>query len=204
MTQFFNKFLIEKFIFYGLHLASFQSFLNPNLKAYLCGVRKKMNLFDLKKIFFSLRLSFSFLSKIQICGKKILFVGCPLTVEKDFSSLCTKHGHFYLTSWTHGFLKRLKKSSLCEKNSFPSVIVVFSTSDYSDLIEEAAFYDIPIVAFLKGSDSTSKIDYPVFGNYNSPRGGIFFLNIFHQLFLLDTLKTLPLKKNKKKLKKKNK
>lgn len=189
MQKIFNKFLIEKFVFFGLHLASFQTYFDSSLRPYVCGARKKMIFFDLKKIFLSLRIAFHFLTKVNLSGKKILFVGCPSVIEKEFSLLCCKHGHFYLGSWTQGFLKKLKKSSLREPNGFPAVIVVFSPSCFQQVIEETSYYDIPIIAFVKGNDCPMKIDYPIYGNFTSPKGGQFLVNLFQQFFLVSKLKS---------------
>jgi small subunit ribosomal protein S2 len=190
--KWYNKFLYEKFISYGLHLGCLNFFWNSKLKAYFLGSRKNFLIFDLGKILYSFRSAFMFLAKIHLSGKKILFVGFPKGNEKEFSNLCKQHGHYVLDNWPHGFFQKIKKSRFTDPKLKPAVLFVFSPLSNSLAILEANRYDIPVLAFINANESIEGVDFPIFANLNSIKGGLFSFNLFKQLFLLKTPKNLPL------------
>lgn len=190
--KWYNKFLYAKFISYGLHLGCLKFFWNSKLKAYFLGSRKNFLIFDLGKILHSFRSAFMFLTKIHLSGKKILFVGFPKGNEKEFSNLCKQHGHYVLDNWPHGFFQKIKKSRFTDPKLKPVVLFVFSPLSNSLAILEANRYDIPVLAFINANESIEGVDFPIFANLNSIKGGLFSFNIFKQLFSLKIPKNLPL------------
>lgn len=189
--KWYNKFLYEKFISYGLHFGCLNFFWNSKLKAYFLGSRKNFLIFDLNKILHSFRSAFMFLAKMHLSGKKILFIGFPKGHEKEFFSLCKQHGHYVFDNWPHGFFQKIKKSRFSDTKLKPAVLFVFSPLSNSLAIQEANRYDIPVLAFINANESIEGIDFPIFGNLNSIKGGLFSFNLFKQLFSLKTPENLP-------------
>lgn len=206
----YTKFLYEKFISYGLHFGCSKFLWNPRLEAYLLGVRKGFLLFDLNKTLLTFRSALLFLSKVHSSGKKILFVGFPKGKVKEFSNLCKHHGHYCFESWSNGFFQYIKKSSFSDGQTKPVVLFLFSPSLDFLVIKEANRYEIPVIAFVNADESFEGIDFPIFVNINSPKGGLFSFNLFKQVFsvkksLFSSSDPLPWKfrftKGKKSLKK---
>lgn len=181
-----SKFILEKFLSYGLHVGGLKFFWKPEIKPYLLAFRQNFCIFDLNLTLIFLRRALKFLSKTILKGKTIVFIGGPKGVEKEFSLLCKRHGHLHIDPWVDG-------SFTNKENSFsfpsqPALFFIFDLSFHEGSIKEILSLDIPIMAFVNSSDHIRNIDYPIPANINSWKGGLFSYNLFRYLFLEDLVK----------------
>ena len=189
-----TKFLISKFVSYGLHLGSIKSFWNPKTKVFLTGIRNNFCIFDLNLTFLYMRRAVKVLCQIIFAKKKILFVGSPQGVEKEFFSLCLKYNQYYVDKWRYGLVTNFHKISSTKSKEFPvmeekpALLVIFDLSKNSIGKDEFFRLDIPIMAFPNSHDNFSGIDYPVPCNIKTWKGGLFLLNFFYHLFSLNDKK----------------
>lgn len=181
-------FFINKYITYGLHLGVSQTFWKPQIKPFLKGFRNSFCILNPELSVLYFRRSIKFLVKILLLKKKILFIGTPLGLEREFVSLCSRHNHYVLDKDINGFFTNYYnslKSVNCNKLKFvdyPSLIFVFSISKNSLLVEEAVKLDIPLMACLSSDDTLPNIDYPLPANVKSIKGSFFIYNLlFHLL-----------------------
>jgi small subunit ribosomal protein S2 len=180
-----NKLLFDKFVFYGLHLGGLKSFWNPKMKPYIVSFRNNFCILNLSLTHRNMKQSFSYLSKIILSNKKILFVGSPKGLEKKFSHLCQRYGHYSLDVYTDGFFSNFQSNKVLDTTSFkssPSLIFFFDASMKEKVKKEILNLNIPIMAFVNSEDDISGIDYPIPANINSWKGGIFVFNLFYHLF----------------------
>lgn len=189
-----TKFLINKFVSYGLHLGSIKSFWNPKTKVFLTGVRNNFCIFNLNLTSLYLRRAVKLLCQVIFAKKKILFVGSPQGVEKEFFSLCLKYDHFFVEKWKYGSitnfnqLSSVKTKGLSVINEKPALLVIFDLSKNSIGKEEVFRLDIPIIAFPNTDENFEGIDYPIPCNVKTWKGGLFLLNLFHHLLSLNDKK----------------
>jgi ribosomal protein S2 len=181
-----NKFLLNKFIQYGLHVGGLQSFWNPKIKAYMSGFRNNFCILDPCLTHRGLRQGLKLLSKVVVSNKKVLFIGSPVGLEKRFLMLCKKHGHYYLDNYTDGFFtnftnedKKLLQINLLEER--PSLIFFFDISKNEKVKNDVLSLNIPILAFIGSSDDIGGVDYPIPANVNSWKGGLFIYNILYHI-----------------------
>lgn len=180
-----DKFLSNKFIFYGLHLGGLKSFWNPQMKPYVVGFRNNFCILDLSLTHRNFKQAFRYLLKIILSDKKILFVGAPKGLEKEFTSLCQKYGHYYLNVYSDGFFSNYKST---DSQSFaffetpPSLIFFFDVSTKERAKKEILNLNIPIMAFVNSEDNLADIDYTIPANINSWRGNLFVYNLFYHIF----------------------
>lgn len=180
-----NKLLFDKFIFYGLHLGGLKSFWNPQMKPYVVGFRNNFCVLNLSLTHRNLRQGFRYLLKILLSKKKILFVGAPKGLEKNFSNLCQRYGHHYINNYTDGLFSNFQSNKVLSITSFensPSLIFFFDASIKEKAKKEILNFNIPIMAFVNSEDDITGIDYPIPANVNSWKGGIFVYNLFYHLF----------------------
>lgn len=189
-----TKFLLNKLISYGLHLGSIKSFWNPKSKVFLTGIRNNFCIFNLNLTYLYLRRSVKLLCQIIFSKKKILFVGSPQGVEKEFFSLCQTYNHYYVDKWEYGLITNFNQLSLSKSKEYPlieekpSLLVIFDLSKNSISKEEVFHLDIPILAFPNSHENFEGIDYPIPCNVKTWKGGLFLLNFFHHLFTLNDKK----------------
>jgi len=127
----FNKILFNKLIFYGLHLGGLKSFWNPSMKPYIASFRNDFCILDLSLTQRCIREGFRFLLKIVISNKKIIFIGGPKGLERNFSILCQRHGHLYIDSYTDGLFSNYSSQSILDEVNVertPSLIFFFDAS----------------------------------------------------------------------------
>lgn len=185
-----NRLSVEKFLSYNLHSGTSRMNWDVSSKPFLQGIRHKFCVFQLSETHVFLRQSLKFLKKILFQKKKILFVGAPKGMEKEFALLCTKNQHYWIESWPYGFftnsegVSSLKDSLSMLINEKPSLIFVFDLSLNQKVKEEALNLDIPFMAFVNTDESFYSIDYPIPANIKSWKGGLFVYNIFFHLFHL--------------------
>lgn len=195
------QFVTQKFLFYGLHLGSLKLKWNPKFKPFLTAFRHKLCLINLDYTLYFLKHAVKILLKTIVADKKILFIGSPVGIEKEFSTLCKKNNHYFLERGLYGFFSDYKKkyyvgSGLSSKIvESPALIVLFDPLPNYMAVEELKFLDIPLVAFISSDEDYSLIDYPVPANIKTQKGGLFVYNLFYHLFMIKTLK-----KRRKKIK----
>lgn len=178
---------MRKFLFYNLHCGSPKLTMNLTAKPHLIGVRNGFCILDLKETRLYLRYSLSFLKRLLTSKKKILFLGGPLGLEKEFGSMCLKKKHPWIENWSYGLLTNLgqfsgDKSFL--KFGQPSLIFIFDLSQSEEAWKEAVRLDIPIMAFVNTDENVETVDYPIPANVKSLMGGRFVYNFFFYLFQL--------------------
>lgn len=199
-----NRFVLQKFIFFGLHLGSLKSLWNPQSKPFLQAFRNGFCILNPSLTFLYLRRVLKVLVRTHMSKKKILFVGGPVGLEREFSLLCKRNGHYFLGEVTDGFFSNYKNdaSSSFSGSSVrierPALIFLFDSSLNSVLFEEIKTLDIPFVSFVSTEDDYSLIDYPIPANIKSKKGALFVYNLFHHIFMMKQLKFV---KKKRKLKK---
>lgn len=195
-----NRFILEKFIQYGLHIGSLKSIWNPNFKPFLKGIRNNFCILNPSLTLLYLRRSLKILLKTHLSNKKILFIGAPVGLEKAFSLLCAKHKHYFLETVPYGFFTNYKnkiypgftKPVIIDER--PHLIFIFDPSLNSYVFNEIKALDVPVVAFVSSEDDYTRIDYPIPANVRSQKGGLFAYNLFYYLFLNKDLKVLNKKK----------
>lgn len=179
-----NKFLLNKFMHYGLHIGSAKHLFNPRAKVYLIGFRNNFGILDLRLTHFSMRRVLKLLYKVVIADKKILFVGGPTGLEKNFSTLCEKCGHYYLDDLTDGFFTNFgnANSDMLDIER-PSLIFFFDTLKYQKVKKYILTLNIPVLAFITTNDNLDGVDYPIPANVHSWKGSVFIYNVFFYLLL---------------------
>nr|AML60781.1 30S ribosomal protein S2 [Monodopsis sp. MarTras21] len=185
-----NQFVTQKFVYYGLHLGSIKLKWNPEFKPFLTSFRNKFCLINLNFTLYYLKRTLKVLLKVVMARKKILFVGSPVGLEKEFARLCLRNKHYFLDRGLYGFFSDYKKKyyqqgKLIEQS--PALIVLFEPLENSMVLDEIKSLDIPIIAFINSDDDYSLIDYFIPANVKSQKGGLFVYNLFHHLFLIESL-----------------
>ena len=183
-----NKFFLDKFINYGLHIGSLKTLWNPTMNPYLSSFRNDFCIVNPYLTFIYLRRAVKFLIRIIKNKKKILFIGAPITLEKEFFLLSLNHNHFFIEKIFYGFFtniqknKDIKTKSFIKKNKLPDLIVIFNLSENSNAIKEISKLDIPTMAFVNSDEIIATIDYPIPANIKSQKGDLFVYNMFYHLF----------------------
>lgn len=201
-----NKFVTQKFLSYGLHLGSLKLKWNPEYKPFLASFRHKLCLINLDYTLCFLKPALKFLCKTIISNKRILFIGSPLGLEKEFASLCKKNNHYFIERALYGFFSDYKKKYYLESRLSskivkpPAIIVIFDPLSNYMALDELKFLDIPIIAFVNSDEDFSLVDYPVPANIRSQKGGLFVYNLFHHLFLIKNRERMYKVKNLKQYK----
>lgn len=187
-----NKFLLNKFMEYGLHIAGIKWFSNPKANVYLLGFRNNFGILDLSLTQYNIRRVLKILSKVVVSRKKILFVGAPVGLEKNFTFLCKKSGHFYLDDFTDGFFSNFGNSNLDLFNAErPSLIFFFNGLKYQKVKKDVLGLNIPVLAFVSTDANLDGIDYLIPANIYSWRGGLFVYNLlFNLLLFTDRFKSI--------------
>lgn len=189
-----NQFVTQKFLYYGLHLGSLIFNWNPKFKPFLTAFRHKLCLINLDCTLYFLKRALKFLLTSILADKKILFVGSPVGVEKEFATLCKKNNHYFLEKGLYGFFSDYKNkyyfgrglsSKIVEP---PAIVVLFDPIPNYMVVEELKFLDIPLVAFVSSDEDYSLIDYPIPANIKSQKGGLFVYNLFYHIFSIKALK----------------
>lgn len=202
-----NRFVLQKFIVYGLHIGSLKSIWNPEFKPFLSGFRDNFCILNPNLTLLYLRCSIKILLKAHLSNKKILFIGAPIGLEKEFSILCSKNKHYFMEKAPYGFFTNYKNkiypgfSKSIQITQRPDLLFLFNPSLDTMVFTELKALDIPIIGFVSSDDNYSLIDYPIPANIRSQKGGLFVYNLFYHLF---STKELKYYKKKNKLEKKTK
>nr|YP_009237661.1 ribosomal protein S2 [Trachydiscus minutus]AML60672.1 ribosomal protein S2 [Trachydiscus minutus] len=179
-----NKFLLNKLMYYGLHIGGLKRFFNPKAKVYLIGVRNDFGILDLSLTHYNIRRIMKLLYKVVISNKKILFIGTPVGLENSFALLCKKCGHYYLDSFTDGFFTNFGNSDVSVfGRERPALVFFFDTLKYQKVKKEVLRLNIPVVSFINTNDTLSGIDYPIPANIRSWKGGVFVYNVLSYVLL---------------------
>lgn len=200
-----NHFVLQKLVTYGLHIGSLKAIWNPRFRPFLNGFRNNFCIINPNLTMLYLRPALKILQKTHFANKKILFIGSPVGLEKEFSRLCKQNKHYFIENPTYGFFTNYTNNVYSELSNLPkiedrpSLIFLFDPSLSSMVFEELRSFDVPVVSFVSTEDDYSQVDYPVPANIKSQKGGLFIFNIFHHLFVMKNLKLLN---KEKKLKKK--
>jgi small subunit ribosomal protein S2 len=180
-----NNILFNKFLFFGLHLGGLKAFWNPQMKSYIAAFRNGFCILDLSLTHRCIRQGFRFLLKIILSNKKIIFIGGPRGLEKNFSALCRKYGHWHIDSYSDGLFSNFQLDKSLSNAAFrttPSLIFFFDVSTKEKAKKELLNLNIPIMAFVNSEDDISGIDYVIPANVQSLKGGVFAYNLFYYLF----------------------
>lgn len=179
-----NKFLLNKFMHYGLHIGGTKFFFNPRAKVHLIGFRNNFGILDLRLTHFNIRRVLKLLYKVVTANKKILFIGSPNGLEKNFSILCKKCGHYYLDDVTDGFFTNFGNANSDVLDiERPSLIFFFDTLEYQKVKKYILSLNIPVVAFVTTNSNLDGVDYPIPANIHSWKGSVFIYNVFFYLLL---------------------
>lgn len=186
-----SKFLYAKFVQYGLHVGGLKVFWNPKVKVYVAGFRNGFGILDLNVTHRNMRQALKFLSKLVISKKKILFIGGPVGLERNFSILCKKYNHYHVDHFTDGFFTNFRKSenNVLHINSLedrPSLVFFFDISKNEKVKNDILRLNIPIMAFVNTKDALAGIDYPIPANVQSWKGGIFLYNLIYSMLAFKT------------------
>jgi small subunit ribosomal protein S2 len=185
-----NRFVLQKFLTYGLHIGSLKSIWNPNFRPFLNGFRNNFCIINPDLTMLYLRRAFKILQKTHSANKKILFIGSPVGLEKEFSRLSRQNNHYFLEKGIYGFFSNYKNkvypglSTLSKIDNRPALIFLFNPSLNTMVLEETRSLDIPIISFVSTEDDYSRVDYPIPANIKSQKGGLFVYNLFYHLFSL--------------------
>ena len=203
-----NQFVLQKFISYGLHIGSLKSIWNPEFKPFLSGFRNNFCILNPNSTLLYLRRSIKILFKAHLSNKKILFIGAPIGLEKEFSMLCSKNNHYFMEKAPYGFFTNYKNkiypgfSKSLQINQRPHLIFLFNPSLDTLVFAEIRALDIPVISFVSSEDDYSLIDYPIPANIRSQKGGLFIYNLFYHLFSIKNVKYYKKKRNLEKKAKK--
>lgn len=184
--------LIFQLLSSGLHLGSQKTTWNSDFKPYLKGFRNNRCIINPTFTHLYLKRAIKFLLYLHKSKKRILFIGAPFGLEKDFSHLCLKYKHFFLDEDSAKFFTNFnlilkKRKNFFHMNSIPSLIFVFNPLSSSFLLDFASLYNIPLMGFVNTDDKIGSIDYPIFANVKSQKGGIFGYKFFSYFFSLQKL-----------------
>jgi len=176
-----KKNIFEKYNFSHtniINIKSYLSFLKQSNKLKLLNFESSFQ--SLKTIELNLKKVLKIIFEFHKLNKKIVFVGFPDINSYKFSLLFNKFNHKFLKKkvWVNGLLsntnsliyylnsKRLSNISkknnlqlfqnlnnLIELKKLPDLIVVFSTEENLQLINESNRLKIPIIAFNNNSNS---------------------------------------------------
>lgn len=201
-----NRFVIQKFISYGLHIGSLQSLWNPESKPFLSGFRNNFCILNPNLTLLYLRRAIKILLKAHLSSKTILFVGAPTGLEKEFSLLCSRYQHSFMEKAPYGFFTNYKNkiypgfSKSIHIPQRPHLIFLFNPSLDAMVFAELKALDIPVIGFISSDDDYSLIDYPIPANIQSQKGGLFVYNLLYHLFSIKELRYVKKKVgNKRKL-----
>ena len=186
-----NKLLLSKFIQYRLHIGDLRFRCNPKSKPYMLGFRSEFGVVNLNKTYSNFKRALKFLNQLISSDKKILFVGGPLGVEKDFSLLCSKYGHYYVNSYASGLFTNFSKKDLDIVSVFsfenrPSLVFFFDLSKNGKIVHDVKQLNIPIMAFVGTNDKIEDIDFIIPANIQSWKGGLFVFNVLHNVMSSST------------------
>jgi ribosomal protein S2 len=181
--------LFETYLSHELHVGGINKNLNLATKPFLEEVADNVCVFNLSHTFMALSRIRKYLFELQRYNKKILFVGAPKNLEKEFSSFCAKYKHYCIQTWFYALFRNFskayqtKRKTLLHVKERPSLIFIFDLEKYSDVVKEAKCLQIPIMAFASSDDTIENIDYVIPGNGKSEKGGLFIFNFFAEVFL---------------------
>lgn len=187
-TKHLNDFLINKFFSLELHVGNHKTLWQPQTKAYLKGFRHKFCIIDPNLTFIYFRQGLKFILNLLVSKKKILFIGGPFGLEKEFSLLCSKYGHFNIDKEIQGFFTNYSNISSINSqnipiiNNRPALFFVFSPSKNTVFIKEALKLNIPIMGFINTDENPQYLDFPIPANIKSQKGSFFIYNLFFHLF----------------------
>jgi ribosomal protein S2 len=192
-TKQLNNFLIQKFLSLGIHLGSKKTLWDPSTKVFLKGFRKNFCIIEPNLTFLYFRRAVIFLRELILSRKKILFLGTPIGLEKEFSQLCLKYNHFIVEKDIQGFFTNYNlifqhnTKSIPKIKNRPALVFVFSPSENLISLKEILKLNFPIMGFVNSSDKALNLDFPIPGNINSQKGSFFLYNLFLHLFKLSRL-----------------
>mmetsp|Transcript_19518 Transcript_19518/g.33378 ORF Transcript_19518/g.33378 Transcript_19518/m.33378 type:complete len:212 (-) Transcript_19518:53-688(-) len=161
---------------------------------------------------FYLKKSLNIIYKYHINNKKIIFIGVPTSIQKQFKSILKKTKHIFLTKniWVSGIITNkipitknlktnLKKNTLklLNINTRPCLIVLFDEPQENKVIQESKKLQIPLISLNSRFFNQNPVLYKIPGNFNflkHPVNNIFFL-ILMSVFKKTRIKKFKLKKN---------
>lgn len=183
-----NHFLISKFLTYNLHIGGHKTIRVPEIKPYLEGYRNKFCIINPNITLLYFRRALKILIKVMTSKKKILFIGSPIGLEKEFAVLCRKQGHSLLVKEHQGFFTNFKKTlntkdiNFTKLEELPALIFFFSPTKNSEILKEALNLNIPLMGFVNTDEDIINLDFPIPANIKSQKGGFFVYNIFFHIF----------------------
>lgn len=178
-----NRFVIQKFISYGLHIGSLQSVWNPESRPFLSGFRNNFCILNPNLTLLYLRRAIKILLKAHLSSKTILLLELLLG-WKEFSLLCRQHKHSFMEKVPFGFFTNYKNkiypgfSKSIQISQRPHLIFLFNPSLDAMVFAELKALDIPVIGFISSDDDYSLIDYPIPANTRSQKGGFLFIIYF--------------------------
>lgn len=186
----------------GLKKLSFY-YLNSS---YIVGFRNGFSLYNLKQTKNFLKKTLLIIYKFHYNNKKILFVGFPNFLDKNFNVLFNKTNHYFTSydNWIYNFFVNYKKILFFKKkmsynklnsfvykntNKIPDLIVVYNQTKETKIIKEILSTKIPLISFMNSSINSSLFEYKILGGFHHLRTKNFIY------FLLKSILTLSKNKN---------
>lgn len=167
----------------GLHKLSFY-YLNSS---YIIGFRNNYNVYNLKQTKNFIKKTILLIYKFHYFNKKILFIGFPNSLNKNFNLLFNKTNHYSISNadWIYNFFVNYKKIQVFKKRSLlkkkltnkelkniikikkiPDLIVVYNLTKKTKILKEILLTKIPFISFMDSSINSNLFDYKVLGGFH--------------------------------------
>jgi ribosomal protein S2 len=143
---------------------------------FFLGLRNGSVVFDLER---SLTTFIKVLQLIKGChssSAKILFVGCPHSIEHIVQKELSKSRHTFISenSWVLGSLTNYNQSKIR-----PDLIVTFNrTCTFPS--KECFKKDVPLISFVDETFDITYVDYPIFVNLKSKGAAKMYYQLIKQ------------------------
>lgn len=198
-----NYNLLKSRNYLGLHKLSF-CYLNSS---YIIGFRNNFSVFNLKQTKNFLKKVLLLIYKFHYFNKKILFIGFPNFLNKNYNLLFNKTNHYYISydNWIYNFfvnykqIMLLKKKLLLKKNlnkkeiktfininKIPDLIVVYNQTKETKIIKEILSTKIPFISFMNSSTTSNLLDYKILGGFHHLKTKSFIYLLLKSILTLST------------------
>ena len=207
-----NYSLLKSRNYLGLHKLSFY-YLNSS---YIIGFRNNLSVFNLKQTKNFIKKSLLLIYKFHYFNKKILFIGFPNFLNKNFYTLFNTTNHYYISydMWINNFFVNYKKIMFLKKkllllkknlsskelkfminiNKIPDLIVVYNQTKETKIIEEILATKIPLISFMNSSTNSNLLEYKNLGGFHHFKAKIFIYLLLKSILTLSKKKSIVKKK----------
>lgn len=151
------------------------------IKKYLLGFRKGVAVYDIESSISTYAKVLDLVYDIKSSKSRILFVGCPVSLENVVPSMLAESNHTYISEkdWVPGMLTNKRYS--------PDLIINFKREkQFSN--KECLRKQIPLVSFIDEACDFSYVDYPILVNLKSAGAAKMYFNLIKQLIIINNVK----------------